>query len=315
MEKEFLKFLKGNKNVEEFKSNKSSVLVSKVKYNDKIDILYSLRGYNGELFDLKSSFDYAGMYDKEHELLYDLSFTIKNNILHWDYYDERIVTIDSIRDAINKEMNERIHELVEYSKDDLFDLKNAELGEDMTFKDVLSDFISGETSNTLKDLYKCYISDKSQNILDYLTDKETFLEEESRNFILDNHAEILRGLTITREKRKVLKQIEEDNTHPYHKIKAILDSIKDKNYVTVTITANKDGKELTFKYDAHALEVCYDSTLSSWNVSNVKDRHAFDEAYGWESIRLTDITKITYGKNTIYEDDNFKYLEEGNELS
>jgi len=42
----------------------------------------------------------------------------------------------------------------------------------------------------------------------------------------------------------------------------------------------------------------------------LSDRNAFEENYGrMADIHYEDIIKITYGKNIIYEDDNFKIKE------
>lgn len=318
MEQEFIEFLKSNNDIKEFTCDNTRILVNKVKYNDKLDILYSLKSYNKELFDLKSPFIYSGIYDKENNKLFDLEYIIRCYLLKWEYNDERCIDSNNIQDMINKDMNEKIRELVENSKEDIFDLKNAELGEPIEDKDVMCDFMDGYTHNTLKDYFKEYSSEKANNILEYLTDKESFIEEEARDFILDNHSSILKSLTISREKRKVLKQIEDNKDHPYHKIKSILDSIRDKNYVTVNLTINKDNKELTFKYDAHSLSLRYDTYLSSYSIDKLSDRNKFEELFGsWSDFNYQDIIKITYGRNTIYEDKNFKSLQlEGeNELS
>lgn len=318
MEQEFIEFLKSNNDTRKFICGSVQILVSKVKYNDKLDILYSLKSYNDELFDLKSPFVYSGIYDKENNKLFDLEYSVRNYLLKWEYNDERCIDSYNIQEMINKDMNEKIRELVEDSKEDIFDLKNAELGEPIEDKDVMSDFMDGYTHNTLKDYFKEYSSEKAKNILEYLTNKESFIEEEARDFILDNHSDILKSLTISREKRKVLKQIEDNKEHPYHKIKSIIDSIRDKNYVTVNLTVNKDDKELTFKYDAHTLLLRYDTNLSSYSIDKLADRNKFEELFGrWSDFDYQDITKITYGRNTIYEDENFKSLslEEANELS
>lgn len=308
MEEEFFDFLQSSSNLHTFcYGDNSKIMVSKVRYNDKLDILYSLRSYRGELFDLKTGFEYSGIYDKENNKLIDLNYNIRCDILNWEYNDERLVDSYKLYGLISCDVNNKIRELVNDSKTDLFSLDEAELGEEINDDDVVHEFINGCTHESLEDCYKEYCTDKPKDILDYLTNKDLFLEEESRDFILDNKSEILKGLTITRDKRMRLKNIEDNKNHSYHKIKAIIDAVKDKNYVTVNITINRDKIEQTFKYDASALASSYNSKLSCFNIDKVSDRNKFEENYGrWSDFEYEDIIKMTYGKNTIYEDKNFK---------
>ncbi len=319
MEQEFFDFLRSSRDLQIFNyGNNSKIMVNKVSYNDKVDIIYSLRSYSGELFNLDSSFEYSGIYDKENNKLFDLEYNIRYDILNWDYGDERLIDRSQLYKIISDDVNDRIRELVDDSKDEIFNLKDAELGDEITDNDVIHDFIDGYTHLTFEDNYVEYSTNKPKDILDYLTNKKDFIEEEARDFILDHQSEILKGLTISREKRKALKRIEDDENHLYHKIKAIRDAIKDKNYVTINLTINKDGIEQTYKYNAATLVSSYNSKLSCYNIEKVSDRDKFEENFGrWNDFEYRDITKITYGKNTIYEDTNFKNLnlEEENVLT
>lgn len=311
MEQEFFDFLQSSNNLQTFNyGDKSKMAISKVSYNDKIDIIYSLRSYVGELFDLKSSFTYSGIYDKENNRLFDLDYNIRHDILCWDYDDERLIDSSKLYKMISDDVNDKISELVNDNKDEIFDLKDAELGTEITDNDVIHDFINGYTSSTFEDDYVKYSTSKPNDILDYLTNKKAFIEDEARWFIIVHHSKILKGLAVSEEKRKVLKRIEEDENHIYHKIKAIRDAVKDKNYVTINLTINKDGIEQTFKYNAESLVSSYNSELSSNYIEKVSDRDKYDENFGrWNDFEYKDITKITYGKNTIYEDTNFKNIE------
>ena len=221
-----------------------------------------------------------------------------------------------INNMINKDMNDKIKEIIDSSKDDIFKIEDVEIAIEIEDKDVLTDFMDGKTSLTLEDSYKKYSTDKPKDLLDYLTDKNTFLEEETREFILDNVTSILKGLTVTEEKRKALKRIEDNLEHPYHKIKSIVDAVKDNNCVTVNITINKDGIEQTFKYDAAALKNSYNSSyLSCYNIEKVTERNLYEETFGrWTDFHYEDIVKITYGKKTIYEDSNYKSKEKQEEI-
>lgn len=213
---------------------------------------------------------------------------------------------------ISRDVNDKIDELIESGKEDIFDISEVELAEEIEDKDVINEFMDGETSDKLKDTHREYIPHKSKDILDYLSNKDVFIEEESRDFIADNMKNILKCLAITEERRKVLKRIEENENHPYHKIKNIVNAVKNNNCVTVNLTINKNNIEQTFKYNADALIRNYSSSyLSTYNIEKAADRSLFEETFGrWDELHYEDIVKITYGKNTIYEDKNLKIKEE-----
>ena len=313
MEKEFFDFLKSGSLTKTFDyGDKSKVMVNKVRYNDKLDILYALDSYSGNLFDLHNSFKYSGIYDKENNKLFDVEYSLRYHILNWDYNNENYKNASDLYNLINKDMNERIKELIKDVKKEMFDINEVEIGEEIEDRDVLTEFMNGATSETLEASLKEFSTEKSQDLLDYLTDKETFIEEEARWFIVENTTSILRSLAIAEKKREVLKEIEDNKEHPYHKIKKIIDAIKENNCVTVNLTINKNGIEQTFKYNADALKRDYNSSyLSTWNFEKAQERNLFEETFGRsEDLHYEEIVKITYGKNTIYEDDNFKVKEE-----
>ena len=65
-------------------------MVSKIKFNDKLDILYVLDNYKGELFDLSSPFKYGGIYDKENNKVFDPEYSVRTYLLKWDYRDNML---------------------------------------------------------------------------------------------------------------------------------------------------------------------------------------------------------------------------------
>ncbi len=313
MKQEFLNFLKGSRQTITFDyGDKSKIIINKIKYNDKLDILYALDSYSGKLFDLSSPFKYSGIYDKDNDKLFDVEYAIRHNILNWDYNDEEYIGSDALYKMISKDINERVKELIDDGKDEIFNIDEVEIGDEIEDQNVITDFMDGVTSENLENNYIQYFTNKPQDLLDYLSDKNTFIEEESRDFIIDNTVDILRGLAISEERRKALKRIEEDENHPYHKIKNIIDAVKSNNCVTVNLTINKNGIEQTFKYNAQDLINNYNfSYLSTHGIEKLQDRNLFEETFGrWNDLHYEDIVKITYGKNTIYEDENFKSKED-----
>lgn len=311
MEEDFYNYLRESNNIGVFHyGDKSKVMLNKIPYNSKIDILYSLDGYKGEFFDLNSPFKYAGIYDKENDIVYDLDYSIRWHILNWDYQNDKYIDASDLYKSISEEMNDKIQELISDGKDDIFNIDNFEL-EELEDRDVIHEFMEGITSSTLKDEVKKYNTNQPKNILEYLTDKDNFIEENARDFIVDNMEEILKDLIRSEAKRKVLKTIENNKEHPYFKIRDITNAVKDNNCKTVNITINKDNIVQSFIYDASCLKYYNDSYLSTYNIVKLADREKFEENFGrHEDFHFPDIIKMTCGKKTIYEDDNFKVKEE-----
>lgn len=83
-------------------------------------------------------------------------------------------------------------------------------------------------------------------------------------------------------------------------MRAITEAIRGSGAKTVSITIQRDGKELTFKTEADSLL----GLRSSYNTSSIvaPDRRRFEQEFGrsW-NYSPEEITRITYGRNTIYE--------------
>ena len=306
MEEDFNNYLRSNNAIGVFNyGEKSKVMINKIPYNSKIDILYSLDSYSGEFFDLNSPFKYAGFYDKEKDKVYDLDYSIRWHILNWNYKSDKFEDKQDLYNLISNDINNRIYELIQDGKKESFDINNFDLLE-LTDKDVINEFMNGETSCSMKDQIINYSSRKPQEILDYLTDKNEFIEEVSRDFIIDNAEDILNDMIESESKRQKLKEIEQDKNHIFYKIRDIVNCINDNNCKTVNLTIFKDNKEQTFIYDAKYLKNYSSSYLSEYNIIKLKDREEFEENFGRSAdFYFSDIVKITYGKRTIYEDNNY----------
>lgn len=306
MEEDFNNYLRSNNAIGVFNyGEKSKVMINKVPYNSKIDILYSLDSYSGEFFDLNSPFKYAGFYDKEKDKVYDLDYSIRWHILNWNYKNDKFEDKQDLYNLISNDINNRVYELIQDGKKESFDINNFDLLE-LTDKDVINEFMNGETSCSMKDQIRNYNSRKPQDILDYLTDKNEFIEEVSRDFIVDNAEDILNDMIESESKRQKLKEIEQDKNHIFYKIRDIVNCINDNNCKTVNLTIFKDNKEQTFIYDAKYLKNYSSSYLSEYNIIKLKDREEFEENFGRSAdFYFSDIVKITYGKRTIYEDNNY----------
>lgn len=107
----------------------------------------------------------------------------------------------------------------------------------------------------------------------------------------------------------------QDTDNPLHRMRAITEAIRGSGAKTVSVTIQRDGKALTFKAEADSLL----GPRSSYNTSSIAapDRRRFEQEFGrsWD-YRPEEITRITYGRNTIYEapPDQTETMAEGMEM-
>ena len=134
----------------------------------------------------------------------------------------------------------------------------------------------------------------------WLQDPEGFIQTEADQHIKVNQekffVQFLKNDALVAEYQAIVQ----DTDSPLHRVKAISEAIKDSNAKTVTVTIHKDGEELTFRTGTTPLRGRY----NSYNTSHIAaaDRHEFEQLFGRNADYCAeDITRITYGKGTLYE--------------
>jgi len=311
----FNNFLKSNDTKFEADTGNATMLILKTPYNDKVDVLYGTHRRNDDFFNPRMELYYYGIYDREKDKVFDPNSDISYYIYKYKFDDIRLVDRSMLYKEIIDAVNEKIKEHIS-NESDMFDYSDVEI-EEVTMEDIYREFLDGKTSDTYIGYIKPYMTEELKDIFEYLSYGDEFVDETARDFIIDNYEDLLKNLKRNSEKQKLLKELEENKGHPYHKQKEIIDSIKGKDYKTVNLTVNKDGIEQTLKYETRFILFC-DKHLYTYHIVKADDRAKYEENYGRSSnIEYKDITKITYGKNVIYEDKNFKVneLEEDNDLA
>lgn len=309
---EFGNFLKSNVTKFEKDTGNATMLVLKIPYNDKIDILYGTHRRNDDFYNPRMELNYYGIYDKEKDKVFDSNSNISYYIYQYRTDDIRLVDRSMLFEEIMDAVNEKIKEHL-FDEPEMFDYNDVEIDE-VTIEDVQRNFLDGETSETFVGYIKSYKTYNLKDIFEYLSYGDEFVDETARDFIVDNLEELLKNLKRNDERKKLLEELENNKEHPYHKQKEILDSVRGKDYKTVNLTINKNGIEQTLKYETRFMLYC-DKHLYTYHIVKSDDRSKYEENYGRSSnIEYKDIVKITYGKNVIYEDKNFKInnLEEEN---
>lgn len=109
--------------------------------------------------------------------------------------------------------------------------------------------------------------------------------------------------------KKELQSIYDDPGHILHRVKAIIDAVQESGAKTVNVTINKEDKDFTFKYETRSLTFAPDSYYSTYNMK-ASDRREFENMFGRNAdFYPKEITKITYGRNVIYDSSEFDMAE------
>lgn len=136
--------------------------------------------------------------------------------------------------------------------------------------------------------------------LAYIQDPEGFVQTEAEQYIQTNQEKLLLQFL---KKDALLAEYQvliQDTESPIHRMKAITDAVKASGAKTVTVTVQKDGTELTFKTLASSL-TGHRNYYSTYDIP-AQDRREFERLFGRSAdYHAEEITRITYGRNTIYE--------------
>jgi len=248
------------------------------------------------------TFEYCGFYNKEQNKLYDISYKLRNSFLNIDYEDKSYKE----KSDLLKEFNNKISELVtEHVNDSIDDLKKlaGDYKSDIDERDIYEDIMNNKKSLTYK--YE-YSSNDINNIFAYFLYGEDYLYEIALNVVTEYGEKIGKSLIDTDEKNKLINEINNNKEHYIHKRKEIVESLKNGDYVNVHVYINKNNVDFDFKYDASALEQCWDTSyLSTYNMQ-ASDRRDFEKLFGRNSdFYYEEIYKIEYRGKTIYIDNNF----------
>lgn len=134
----------------------------------------------------------------------------------------------------------------------------------------------------------------------YIQDPEGFVQTEAEKYIKTNQEKLLLQFL---KKDALLAEYQvliQDTESPIHRMKAITDAVKASGAKTVTVTVQKDGTELTFKALASSL-TGHRNYYSTYDIP-AQGRREFERLFGRSAdYHAEEISKITYGRNTIYE--------------
>lgn len=301
------------------KSNKySSEILVKIPYKKNFDLLFYCHAWNGNNIELDTKLETAGLYCRKDGFIYNPSYQLK-------YYCEGSEMI--LENSSKKDFAQKFTELVRAKVEEIIDNKRSNLTvKELTDSYSLNqleyyskygaasaarkEFIKG---NAVSDIvYKCPYSTDSmtdKEYIQFILDKEPLVEETAKAYIEEHQENILAQFYNNSLLRKELQSIYDNPKHILHRVKAIIDAVRESGAKTVNVTINKDNKDFTFKYEADTLTYDPGSDYSSYNIK-ASDRREFENLFGRNAdFYPNEITKITYGRNVIYDSSEFDMAE------
>lgn len=305
----------------------------KINYNHRFDTLYSQRLYKNKMNN--DSFSFAGFYDKIDKVIYNADYDLRDVLKDRDIkFDE----ICNLKRKIYKDMNEYIKNYTINNQDELRQLchnnfydneKNffRRIEEDVERHFITTDDVVIEIPYFAETRYdanyeydKVLLEDSNSIYTDYLDNPEQTIKEKSKVMLSDELTKKRIGFMLNHNEfeNNYLSKILENKDNEYaslYKNKELYKAIKDVEAQMINITINYNGDELTFKFSKYTFQGALernDKSECSYNKS-YESVEKFLEGHKEQGYKkefdFLNITKITYGKNTLYEKQEDKELE------
>ena len=272
-----------------------------------VDYLYQIAMGADNSISWDSSLAFCGVYDMKRRTLYLAKDALK------PFMEGRHPFISETGPSMIKELcgriNQRVEAVIGNDRNNLTvrgitDWKpSKELRDYMEYgagQEALDQFINSNPPDGL------FHSDFDMNELpeaafvDYLQDPEDFVHKRAEQYLKDSQEKFLLQFMKNDALLAEYQALERDTGSDSHRMRAITAAVNSCGGKSVTVAIQKDGKELTFKMDVKGLRGYHSHYTPS--LIAVPDRREFECLFGkGADYTPKDITRITYGRNTIYE--------------
>lgn len=272
-----------------------------------IDYLFSHTGRDSPGIHWNEPFRFCGLYSRE-----DQSLHLIDSGLRWlvdGLTNEECMDADSIRKKFCELVNRRVEERIANDRnrlaikelsDERLQKRLADYREYEAGDESIRLFFDGKEPDI--QFYSSYKLDswQEETLVAYIQNPDTIIALEAENYISSHQQELLAQFLENDALLVKYQALVQDSGSPIHRMKAITDAIQGCGAKSVNVTVQKGEMELTFKAAADSL-TGHRNSYSIYYIS-APDRRNFEAMFGRHSnYNAEEITKITYGKNTIYE--------------
>ena len=311
LRKDFFAWLREGTEPLQFVGNtKSCTTFVKLPHGENAFYLFSATHYTGTGIRWNTPFEFCGMYFPETQTLRLAEFDLARAVDQLEA--DEMQSIEHWRGHISQTVNERVKQKIandwnNLSIQKLSDPKNIqwlqEFREYGAKRQAASIFLRGDAPDL--ELHSFYnlqafpdaYQEDSMNL--YFLDTEKFLEDEAQKYIDAHEEDILLTFLQKDLLRKEYEALEQDTGGDFSRQRQITVAIRNAAAKTVVVTVEKDGEELTFRVEAREI-AC--GRYSRYGIVSTEDRQKFQALFGrYADYSVQDITRITYGRNVLYE--------------
>ena len=284
-------------------------IVIKVQKNNDFDYLYSQRSYRCDTIQRSTKFEYAGIYCRHDDMIYDYQYEIRT--LAESPEAAKSLSAKQLLIRMQAEVCEAVEAIIGNdrsklrvkslkSQRDLDDLEYVkEHGAASTARDL---FLSGVDGSAPE--YRCPFSQpcwSEDSLLEYILNPEGYVSRMAAAYISENQDAILLAFLKNDAVSKAYIALAGNTRHTAHYIRKIMTAVNSITAKTVRVTIRKDGKEFTFKTDADDLRRDCGFTYGTWHIA-AQDRREFERLFGRHCYYSPEeIMRIEYGRTAIYE--------------
>ena len=289
------------------KHGEGSSFIVKIPKDAEIDYLFGNDSYYGDSIGWRDRLYFCGLYERQWKSVYMAKSTLSDLVDGLTAVEQ--MDCDQLPEYIATQVNQMVEGLIENDRTRLQVKK-------LTSPDAVSALRSYRRHTAESDAIdrfmqrapepiqfrSCYSVRRMSegNLLAYIRDPETFIREAAERYMQENQENFLLQFLENDSVEKKYQDFLRNEQHPIYRMRTITEAVEVCGGKTVSVTVQKDGKELTFKTSARSLKGYHD-TYDLYGAPS-SDHRRFEEVFGiCQKYRAEDIVRITYGRNTIYE--------------
>jgi len=276
--------------------------------NEDFDYLYCQRNYHGSGIKRGGNFEYAGIYCKSDESVYDGQHDIR--VLTENPESMIALGAERMRNDLEVEVRGAVEAAIGNNRDNLR-VKELTAARDLENLDY---FIKHCAASRAREMflggaedwadYCCQYEPEhwtEESLLKYILDPAGYAASEAAAYI-DSHQEtILFDFLTNSAIAKEYVALAGNPRHPAQRIKGIMEAVNASEAKTVRVTIRKDGTEFAFKTNADDLRRDCGYSYGTWHIAAV-DRREFERLFGSSaSYGPEHIVRIEYARSVLYE--------------
>ena len=290
-----------------WQGEKAVTTLIRLEKKPSLDYLYQAAMGQDNSISWNRGLMFCGVYDIKNQALY-----LTEDSLSYLAADPAPLVINT-NASMAEEISEKINQQVE---DTIANDPNNLPGQEITGRQALRDLQYYQEYGAKEEAIKRFFHDDPPDsqfhsgymldelpeaaFLAYIQDPELFVRTEAEQYIKTHREDFLLRFLKNDALLAEYQALVQDTGSPIQRMKAITDAVKASGAKTVTVTAQKEGQELTFKTAASSL-TGHKSFYSTLDIP-ASDRREFEKLFGRHSdYKAEDIARITYGKKVIYE--------------